>query len=68
MKYYIVDEKRLQYLEEQTMLMEALECGGVDNWGGFGTAIEIMEEANDVDDISDLIDLDTQYTETILSE
>lgn len=63
MTYYVVSEERLEYLEKQTLLMEALECGGVDNWADYGPSIEIMEDANDVDDMYDLVDLDERYQE-----
>ena len=39
-------EKELDYLNEKDRFLSALEAAGVDNWGGYEIAYDILKEWN----------------------
>jgi hypothetical protein len=39
----MIDSKRLKDLEEFETRLEALEAAGVDNWCGYGEAMEFLD-------------------------
>lgn len=45
MKNYLVSENELKALLADSMILEALENGGVDNWRYYGNAIQDFIEA-----------------------
>ena len=60
MKYYIIDEKRLLELLKSEVRLDALECGGVDNWSWY---YEAQVDYFDKEDRN--FDLDTEYDKFI---
>ena len=48
MKNVLVDFERLCYLEARSLKLDYLECGGVDNWSEYGSALN--PESPDYDD------------------
>jgi hypothetical protein len=42
----LVSKKRLDELESQELVLNALRCAGVDNWEGCDYAYELLEEWN----------------------
>ena len=40
MKCYIVSEAKLRQLVHDSLILDALISGGVDNWSGYGDAIQ----------------------------
>lgn len=61
-KYYKIAEKQLISLYAASMKLEALECGGVDNWNWYGESLRDWI----IDDINGLSYTDpTAYREII---
>ena len=46
MKYYKVPEDTLREFIYESMILAALENGGVDNWEWYGPSIKTFKEAN----------------------
>jgi hypothetical protein len=44
-----ITKNRLKELEKLEAKMIALECAGVDNWEGYGIAMEEIEEQEEID-------------------
>lgn len=67
MRYYKISEEELQRLLEQAAIYEALHYGGVDNWDGYGWAIESYceELGSDIDEVAmeDLSQYEVWYEE-----
>lgn len=49
MKKYIIDEKELKQLIKDSLELNALERGGVDNWEWYGEALEEYDEDEEID-------------------
>lgn len=43
----VFDSKEYEKLNDKVQMLAALECVGVDNWSGYETAIEMLEEWNE---------------------
>ena len=74
-KYCLVPKDELKELLYDSLTLQALECGGVDNWSGYEQSIEDFIEAAKVDysvpeddddfDISDMADVDVEGYRTV---
>lgn len=75
MIYCLVPKDELEDLLYDSLRLQALDCGGVDNWSGYGRSIEDFIEAAKVDynvqeddddfDISDMADVDVEGYRTV---
>ena len=75
MIYCLVPKDELEDLLYDSLRLQALDCGGVDNWSGYGQSIEDFIEAVKVDynvpeddddfDISDMADVDVEGYRTV---
>ena len=75
MIYCLVPKDELEDLLYDSLRLQALDCGGVDNWSGYGRSIEDFIEAAQVDynvpeddddfDISDMADVDVEDYRTV---
>ena len=75
MIYCLVPKDELEDLLYDSLRLQALDCGGVDNWSGYGRSIEDFIEAAKVDynvqeddddfDISDMADVDVEGYKTV---
>ena len=75
MIYCLVPKDELEDLIYDSLRLQALDCGGVDNWSGYGRSIEDFIEAAKVDynvpegdddfDISDMADVDVEGYRTV---
>ncbi|PEF03565.1 hypothetical protein COM97_26520 [Bacillus thuringiensis] len=43
-KYVVISQSRLEELQESEHELSCLESPGVDNWSGYGYAMQMMEE------------------------
>lgn len=43
-KYVVISQSRLEELQEAEHELSCLESAGVDNWSGYGYAMQMMEE------------------------
>lgn len=74
-KYCLVPKDELKELLCDSLTLQALECGGVDNWDWHGASITDFIEAAKVDynvpeddndfDISDMADVDVEGYRTV---
>lgn len=74
-KYCLVPKDELKELLCDSLTLQALECGGIDNWDWYGASIEDFIEAAKVDynvpeddkdfDISDMADVDVEGYRTV---
>lgn len=75
MIYCLVPKDELKELLCDSLRLQALDCGGVDNWPNYGWSIEDFIEAAKVDynvpeddddfDISDMVDVDVEGYRTV---
>lgn len=75
MIYCLVPKDELKELLYDSLKLQALDCGGVDNWEWFGASIEDFIDAAKVDynvpeddddfDISDMADVDVEGYRTV---
>lgn len=75
MIYCLVPKDELEDLLYDSLRLQALDCGGVDNWSGYGRSIEDFIEAAKVDynvpeddydfDISDMAEVDVEGYRTV---
>ena len=75
MIYCLVPKDELKDLLCDSLRLQALDCGGVDNWDWYGTSIGDFIEAAKVDynvpkddddfDISDMADVDVEGYRTV---
>ena len=75
MIYCLVPKDELEDLLYDSLRLQALDCGGVDNWSGYGQSIEDFIEAVKVDynvpeddddfDISDMAEVDVEGYRTV---
>ena len=75
MIYCLVPKDELEDLLYDSLRLQALDCGGVDNWSGYGRSIEDFIEAAKVDDnvpeddddfdISDMANVDVEGYRTM---
>ena len=74
-KYCLVPKDELKELLYDSLTLQALECGGVDNWSSYDVSIADFIEAAKVDynvpedddnfDISDMADVDVEGYRTV---
>lgn len=74
-KYCLVPKDELKELLCDSLTLQALECGGIDNWDWYGASITDFIEAAKVDynvpeddndfDISDMADVDVEGYRTV---
>ena len=74
-KYCLVPKDELKELLCDSLTLQALDCGGVDNWDWYGASITDFIEAAKVDynvpeddddfDISDMADVDVEGYRTM---
>lgn len=57
-KKYIIDEETLLNLLEDSAKLDALECGGVDDWVWYGASIKAMLEEYDVSSMEEVAEID----------
>lgn len=76
-KYALVPIEELKRLEEDSLLLDALCCGGVDNWEGYSFALdEYVNQMNDnnlilcssFNELSKIIVDSAIYSYTLLDE
>lgn len=75
MIYCLVPKDELKELLCDSLTLQALDCGGVDNWEWYGASVEDFIEAAKVDynvpeddndfDISDMADVDVEGYRTV---
>lgn len=75
MIYCLVPKDELKELLYDSLKLQALDCGGVDNWEWFGASIEDFIDAAKVDynvpeddndfDISDMANVDVEGYRTV---
>ena len=75
MIYCLVPKDELEDLLYDSLRLQALDCGGVDNWDWYGASITDFIEAAKVDynvpeddddfDISDMADVDVEGYRTV---
>ena len=75
MIYCLVPKDELKDLLCDSLRLQALDCGGVDNWPNYGSSIEDFIEATKVDynvpedddnfDIGDMADVDVEGYRTV---
>lgn len=75
MIYCLVPKDELEDLLYDSLRLQALDCGGVDNWSGYGQSIEDFIKAAKVDynvpeddddfDISDMANVDVEGYRTV---
>lgn len=66
MKYYKVDEETLVNLLKRDTELEALECGGVDNWGFYGESFYMFAEDMGFNRAKE--DLETFFTNNAIAD
>ena len=73
-KYCLVPKDELKELLYDSLTLQALECGGVDNWSNYDASIADFIDAAKVDysvpedddfDISDMADVDVEGYRTV---
>lgn len=46
-----ITKQRLQQLERSERKLNALECGGVDNWEGYGLSLNVLRLEDDINSL-----------------
>ena len=56
-----IDKKELRELLEAYYKLQALECGGVDNWEWYGASLQDYATSAGFKDFDELIEADTRF-------
>jgi hypothetical protein len=54
MRYPLMSSKRIQELLNAERKLNALEAGGVDNWEGYGEALDEIRKEDKLEDVVDM--------------